>query len=572
MRTHTCGNLRRSDCGKNVKLCGWVAAVRNKGALIWVDLRDRHGITQILFEGHKMAPSLMERAKKLGREDVIQVEGEVQERGAKNPNHPTGSIEIFAKELKRLNPSKTPPFLLENTTDGGEELRMRHRYLDLRRPIMQENMVLRHRVKKFIRDFLNHENFLELETPFLVKSTPEGARDFLVPSRMHKGEYYALPQSPQLFKQLFMVAGLDRYYQIVRCFRDEDFRADRQPEFTQIDLELSFVEEKDVENLVEKMIRELFWAIKGIKLPDPFPKMTYKAAMEEYGSDKPDLRWDMPLVKMRSVREKKEVPPFDEDTEINGWVLKGGASYSRKERDAITQFLQSRYGESHRPCYIAYKESGPHASLDKWYSQRDYERWKKHSDTQKGDLLILLGGSGEEVFKAMGDLRLYLIEKAHDRFPKKRAYAPLWVSDFPLFEWSKEEKRYHAKHHPFTAPNRDDLAQFGFDPKHLRARAYDLVINGHEVGGGSIRIHDQKAQEELFKALELSDYKKQFGFLLEALAHGAPPHGGFAGGLDRICMLLGGGSGIRDYIAFTKNNKGRDPLLDAPTTIENREL
>ncbi|MEM9737555.1 MAG: aspartate--tRNA ligase [Bacteroidota bacterium] len=571
MRTHTCGELRLNHINMTVTLCGWIKNIRNKGALMWIDLRDRYGVTQLLLEEGITDHTIFAQARTLGREYVVQVKGEVVERINKNAALSTGDIEVRILTIEILNSAKLPPFLIEESTDGGEELRMQYRFLDLRRPSMQQNLLLRHQVNQLVRHYLNQQNFIEVETPTLIKSTPEGARDFVVPSRIHPGYYYALPQSPQIFKQLLMVAGLDRYYQIVKCFRDEDLRADRQPEFTQIDAEISFVDEQEVQTIFEGLVQFIFKQVKQIELA-PFPRITYADAMAYYGTDKPDLRWGMPLIDLTSSAKGKGFSLFDESSYVLSIVLKGGANYSRKQLDHLRDFLKENFPNVACPCYVKYKSDNKIlSSLDKWYSIADYTSWLQAGNATPGDLLILLGGHGDMVYKALGSLRLEVAKVA--KLSPIDEYMPIWVTDFPLLEWNQEKERYHALHHLFTAPNPSDIGLLATNPDQVRARAYDMIINGYEIGGGSIRINQQEMQKKILAILGFSEKvsQEQFGFLTKAFTYGSPPHGGIALGMDRICWLLGGGNSIRDYIAFPKNNAGRDVMIEAPSLIPDKQ-
>lgn len=571
-RLHNCGELRISNTGTNTTLCGWVQRVRDKGGMVWVDLRDRYGITQLVFEEGKTATKLLESAKKLGREFVIQVSGKVGERYAKNDNLVTGDIEVLVESLKVLNASKVPPFLIEDDTDGGEDLRMKYRYLDLRRTPVRNALQLRHKMLQKTRQYLDQEEFLEVETPMLIKSTPEGARDFVVPSRMNPGEFYALPQSPQTFKQLLMVSGFDKYFQIVKCFRDEDLRADRQPEFTQIDCEMSFVEQKDILNTFEGLVRYLFKEVKGVEIAD-IPQMDYAEAIRLYGNDKPDIRFDMQFVELNDVAQNKGFNVFDSAELVVGINAKGAANYSRKELDKLTEFVKKPQVGAKGLVYVKCNDDGSFkSSVDKFYSQKDLSEWAIKMDAKPGDLLLVLSGDDNPTRAALSALRLHMGDLLGLRKPEE--FKLLWVVDFPLLEWDEETKRYHAMHHPFTSPQKDDLHLLDSDPGKVRANAYDLVINGVEVGGGSIRIHDREMQALMFKHLGFTkeEAKAQFGFLMDAFEYGAPPHGGIAFGFDRLCSLFGGTESIRDYIAFPKNNSGRDVMIDSPSPIANEQL
>ncbi|HTF80330.1 MAG TPA: aspartate--tRNA ligase [Cytophagales bacterium] len=572
LRTHTCGELRIADKDKNVTLCGWVQRVRDKGAMIWVDLRDRYGITQLMLEEKHISAELLSSVKGLNREYVIKATGIVIERVSKNDKIATGEIEIKVSDLEILNAAKLPPFLIEDETDGGDELRMKYRYLDLRRTPVRSNLELRHRVTKETRNYLDSLNFIEVETPVLIKSTPEGARDFVVPSRMNPGEFYALPQSPQTFKQLLMVSGFDRYYQIVKCFRDEDLRADRQPEFTQIDCEMSFVTQEDILNTFEGLTRHLFRTVKGIELPE-LPRMTYDHAMKYYGSDKPDIRFEMKFVELNEVAKGKGFPVFDGAELVVGICAEGTASYTRKQIDELTEWVKRPQIGAKGLVYIKVDADGTlKSSVDKFYSQDDLKTIAAQFAAKAGDMILVLCGDTDKVRKQLNELRLEMGTRLGLR--NKEVYSAHWVIDFPLLEFNEEENRWFAMHHPFTSPKPDDLKyvetqEFG----KIRANAYDMVINGVEVGGGSIRIHDKTLQAKMFELLGFTDEeaKRQFGFLMEAFEYGAPPHGGLAFGLDRLCSLLGGADSIRDFIAFPKNNSGRDVMIDAPSPIDSKQ-
>ena len=572
LRTHTCGELRLSDVNQKVELAGWVQRVRDKGAMIWVDLRDRYGVTQLFFEDGKTAPELIAKARELGREFVIQASGEVIERLSKNPKIPTGDIEIRVEDLKILNAASVPPFIIEDDTDGGDDLRMKYRYLDLRRNPVRSNLQLRHKLMQQTRNYLDQNQFIETETPVLIKSTPEGARDFVVPSRMHPGEFYALPQSPQTFKQLLMVSGFDRYYQIVKCFRDEDLRADRQPEFTQIDCEMSFVTQEDVLNTFEGLTKHLFKEIKGIDL-GKVPRIQYDDAMRLYGSDKPDIRFGMTFVELNEVTQNKGFKVFDDAELVVGINVKGKADYTRKQIDQLTDFVKRPQVGAKGLVYAKYNEDGSFkSSVDKFFTPEDLAAWAKTFDAEPGDLMLILAGEANATRKALNELRLKVGDDLGLR--QKDDFKALWVVDFPLLEWDEESQRYFAMHHPFTSPREEDIDKLDSAPEKAYANAYDLVINGVEIGGGSIRIHDRSLQQKVFKALGFSDEEaqKQFGFLMEAFEFGAPPHGGIAFGFDRICALFGGSDSIRDYIAFPKNNAGRDVMIDSPSTISDEQL
>lgn len=571
-RTKTCGELRLSDVGQQVTLAGWVQRSRKMGGMTFVDLRDRYGITQLVFN-QEVNHELCERANKLGREYVIQVSGEVTERSSKNKNIPTGDIEIIAGELKVLSTSEIPPFTIEDDTDGGDDLRMQYRYLDLRRSCVRKNLELRHKMAFEVRRYLDEQNFLEVETPVLVKSTPEGARDFVVPSRMNPGEFYALPQSPQTLKQLLMVSGFDRYFQIVKCFRDEDLRADRQPEFTQIDCEMSFVEQEDVLNVFEGMAKHLFKYIKNIDFTEPFPRMTWADAMKYYGSDKPDIRFDMKFVELKDLTEGHNFVVFDSVSFVAGICAKGCASYTRKQLDELTDFVKRPQVGAKGLVYVRYEENGTFkSSVDKFYSQDDLKAWAERFGACPGDLMLILAGETMKTRKALCELRLEMGSRLGYR--DKNVYAPLWVIDFPLLEWDEETQRYYAMHHPFTSPNPEDVDILESNPGAVRANAYDMVVNGVELGGGSIRIHDSELQQRMFKVLGFTAEKaqEQFGFLMNAFKYGAPPHGGLAFGLDRFVSIFAGLDSIRDCIAFPKNNSGRDVMLDAPSVIDDMQL
>ena len=574
-RTHTCGELRLADAGKEVVLSGWVQRVRDKGTLIWIDIRDRYGLTQLFLQEGVTSAEVIEKARTLGREFVIQAKGKVIERESKNPNIPTGEIELQLTELNILNASKTPPFTIEDKSDGGDDLRMKYRYLDLRRNPLKNNLILRHNVAIETRSYLSEQGFIEIETPCLIKSTPEGARDFVVPSRMNPGEFYALPQSPQQFKQLLMVAGFDKYFQIVRCFRDEDLRADRQPEFTQIDCEMSFVEQEDVLNTFEGLTKHLFKKVKGLEF-DKFPRMTWHDAMKYYGSDKPDIRFDMKFVELTDLAQGKGFPVFDDAELVVAINAKGCASYTRKQIDALTDFVKRPQVGAKGLVYVKYNEDGSiKSSVDKFYSPEDLKTWLDRCGTVAGDMLLILCGKAMETREQMNCLRLEMGNQLGLRNPDD--YKPLWVIDFPLLEWDEETQRYYAKHHPFTAPKPEDEYLLDEDPSRwgeIRANAYDIVLNGVEIGGGSVRIFNRDLQNKMFRTLGFTDEsaQAQFGFLMNAFEYGAPPHAGLAFGFDRLCSLFGGQESIRDFIAFPKNNQGRDVMTESPSTIADAQL
>ncbi len=572
LRTHTCGELRIEDKGQQVTLCGWVQRLRDKGGVVWIDLRDKYGITQLLFDEGSSPKELVELAKGVGREFVLSASGVVIERLSKNDRLPTGDIEIKVEKLQVLNSSKVPPFIIEDETDGGEELRMKYRYLDLRRGPVRGNLELRHLVNRKTREYLDNNGFTDIETPCLIKSTPEGARDFLVPSRMNPGEFYALPQSPQTFKQLLMVSGFDRYYQIVRCFRDEDLRADRQPEFTQIDCEMSFVEQPDVLQMFEGLVKFLYKEIKGIELDD-FPKISFEEAMKRYGSDKPDLRFEMKFVELNDLTQGKGFSVFDSAELVVGINATGCGGYSRKQIDELTDFVKKPQIGAKGLVYLKYNEDGSlKSSVDKFYSGEDLKAWVKAFEAQPGDLILILAGEKSQTRKALSELRLEMGSRLNLR--KENEVRALWVVDFPLLEWDEETRRYHAMHHPFTSPKPEDISKLKHDPASVKASAYDMVINGVEVGGGSIRIHDRSLQSAMFDVLGFTkeEAETQFGFLMGAFEFGAPPHGGIAFGFDRLCALFGGQDSIRDFIAFPKNTSGRDVMIDTPSPIDRHQL
>ncbi|CAN5453764.1 aspartate--tRNA ligase [soil metagenome] len=570
-RSHTCGELRMNHVGETITLSGWVQRSRDLGELLFIDLRDRYGITQLSFRKEANA-ALFAESRALGREFVIQVTGKVLERENKNKNIDTGEIEVLVTEVKVLNAAKTPPFTIEDETDGGDDLRMKFRYLDLRRGPLKKNLLLRHQVNKEARNYLNGEGFIEVETPFLIKSTPEGARDFVVPSRMNPGTFYALPQSPQTFKQLLMVAGYDRYYQMVKCFRDEDLRADRQPEFSQIDCEMSFVEQKDVLAMFEGLVRHIFKNVMGSDI-GPVPHMTYADAMKHYGSDKPDIRFEMRFKDLDDLVKGKGFPVFDNAESVVGINADGCAEYTRKQLDELTDYVKRPQVGATGLVYIRYNADGTlKSSVDKFYTEEDLKAIAARFDAKPGDLILILAGAAERTRKALNNLRLEVAERRGLRNPSE--YKFLWVIDFPLLEWAEDDNRWVARHHPFTRPKIQDLPLLATDPGAVRADAYDMVLNGTEIGGGSIRIHERKLQEEMFDALGLSreEAEHKFGFLLRAFEYGAPPHGGLAFGFDRLVALIGGAESIRDFIAFPKNNSGRDVMLDAPSTIDEHQL
>jgi len=571
-RTHTCGELGLKDEGKNVTLCGWVQKSRDLGGMTFVDLRDRYGITQLVFNMETNA-DLCGQARKLGREYVISATGKVRERSNKNLKIPTGEIEIDVTGLSVLNKSELPPFTIEEETDGGEELRMKYRYLDLRRNSVKNNIVLRHRVAQEVRKYMDSIGFIEVETPVLIKSTPEGARDFVVPSRMQPGTFYALPQSPQTLKQLLMVAGFDRYFQLVKCFRDEDLRADRQPEFSQIDCEMSFVERDDILNTFEGLAKYLFKQVKGVEFKEPFPKLPYKEAMENYGSDKPDLRFGMKFRDLTALVKGKGFQVFDSAEYIGGICADSCSEYSRKQLDELTEFVKRPQIGAKGLISLKYGTDGSlKSSADKFYVPEDLAKWAEAMNAKKGDLVLILAGEKNKTLTALSELRLEMGNRMGLR--KKDLFCPLWVVDFPLLEWDEEEKRFFAMHHPFTSPKPEDLHLMETDPGKVRANAYDLVINGVEIGGGSVRIHDSEIQKLMFKVLGFTDTEaeNQFGFLLNAFKYGAPPHGGIAFGFDRWVAMFGGQDSIRDFIAFPKNNSGRDVMLDTPAAISDKQL
>lgn len=570
-RTNTCGELRLSDAGREVTLAGWVQRSRKMGGMTFVDVRDRYGITQIVFDTDNAA--LQEAANKLGREYVVQVTGRVAERTSKNPHLSTGDIEIVATDLKVLNKSDVPPFTIEDETDGGDDLRMKYRYLDLRRSCVRKNLELRHRMAFEIRRYLDSKGFLEVETPVLIKSTPEGARDFVVPSRMNPGEFYALPQSPQTFKQLLMVSGFDRYFQIVKCFRDEDLRADRQPEFTQIDCEMSFVEQEDVLRMFEGLVKHIFKYVKDIDFKDPFPRMTWADAMRLYGSDKPDTRFGMTFVELKDLTENSGFSVMDDAAYVGAIVAPGCADYTRKQLDQLTDFVKRPQVGAKGLMWVKYEADGSiKSSVGKFFTEEQIRTWLERGDANPGDLMLILAGDTMKTRKQLNELRLEMGSRLGLRDPQK--FSCLWVIDFPLFEWDDETQRFYAMHHPFTSPNPEDIDMLDTDTGAVRATAYDMVVNGNELGGGSIRIHDAELQDKMFRLLGLSeeDARYKFGFLMNAFKFGAPPHGGLAFGFDRFVSILAGLDSIRDVIAFPKNNSGRDMMIDAPSQIDDSQL
>ncbi len=571
-RTHTCGELRASHINTEVTLSGWVQKSRDKGFMIWVDLRDRYGITQLIFDEERTSKDLMEKAKTLGREFVVQVTGTVIERQSKNANIPTGDVEVLVSSLEILNEAKLPPFTIEDETDGGEDIRMKYRYLDIRRNPVKNSLVFRHKVSMEVRKYLSDKGFIDVETPYLIKSTPEGARDFLVPSRMNAGQFYALPQSPQTFKQLLMVGGMDKYFQIVKCFRDEDLRADRQPEFTQIDCEMAFVEQEDILETFEGMTRHLLKEINGVEV-DKFPRITFDEAMRKYGNDKPDIRFGMEFGELNEVAQHKDFKVFNDAELVVGMAVPGGASYTRKEIDKLIDWVKRPQVGALGMVYVKCNEDGSFkSSVDKFYDQEDLAKWAEATGAKAGDLICILSGNTNKVRAQLSALRMELAERLGLRKPNE--FAPLWVIDFPLLELDEETGHYHAMHHPFTSPKPGQLALLDTDPGAVKANAYDLVLNGNEIGGGSIRIHDKETQAIMFKHLGFTEEeaKAQFGFLMDAFEYGAPPHGGLAFGLDRLVAILGGQETIRDFIAFPKNNSGRDVMIDAPATIDDEQL
>ena len=571
-RSHNCGELNASHINTEVTLAGWVQKSRDKGFMIWVDLRDRYGITQLIFDEQRTDKTVFEKAKSLGREFVIQVKGTVIERESKNANMTTGEIEILVTELTILNEAQLPPFTIEDETDGGEDIRMKYRYLDIRRNPVKNNLLFRHKVSMEVRKYLSDQGFCDVETPYLIKSTPEGARDFVVPSRMNEGQFYALPQSPQTFKQLLMVGGMDKYFQIVKCFRDEDLRADRQPEFTQIDCEMAFVEQEDILNMFEGLTRHLLKEIKGIEV-DKFPRITYDYAMKTYGNDKPDIRFEMKFGELNAVAQHKDFPVFNSAELVVGIAAPGCASYTRKEIDALIDWVKRPQVGASGMVYVKCEEDGSFkSSVDKFYDQEDLKKWAEITNAKPGDLILVLSGNADKTRTQLSALRMEVATRLGLRKPDE--FAPLWVVDFPLLEWDEESGRYHAMHHPFTSPKPEDMALIETEPGKVRANAYDMVLNGNEIGGGSIRIHDRELQSRMFDLLGFSkeEAQAQFGFLMSAFEYGAPPHGGLAFGLDRLVSILGGQETIRDFIAFPKNNSGRDVMIDAPATIDTKQL
>jgi aspartyl-tRNA synthetase len=571
-RSHTCGELRTADINKEVTLSGWVQKSRDKGFMIWVDLRDRYGITQLIFDEARTEKSVMQLARSLGREFVIQAKGKVVERESKNPNIPTGDIEVLVTDLTVLNESALPPFTIEDDTDGGEDIRMKYRYLDIRRNPVKNSLLFRHKVTQEVRNYLSNLDFCEIETPYLIKSTPEGARDFVVPSRMNPGQFYALPQSPQTFKQLLMVGGMDKYFQIVKCFRDEDLRADRQPEFTQIDCEMAFIEQEDILHVFEGLTRHLLQTIHGITI-DKFPRMTFDEAMRKYGNDKPDIRFGMEFGELNAVAQHKDFGVFNNAELVVGIAVPGAAAYTRKQIDALIDWVKRPQIGASGMVYCKCEADGTFkSSVDKFYDQADLAKWAEATGAKAGDLILVLSGPAHKTRTQLSALRMELGNQLGLRKPDE--FAPLWVVDFPLLEWDEETERYHAMHHPFTSPKKEDMSLLDTDPGKVRANAYDLVLNGNEIGGGSIRIHDKETQALMFKHLGFTaeQAQDQFGFLMNAFQYGAPPHGGLAFGLDRLVAILCGQETIRDFIAFPKNNSGRDVMIDAPAMIDPAQL
>jgi aspartyl-tRNA synthetase len=572
LRSHHCGALNENHSNEEVTLAGWVQKIRNKGFIVWIDLRDRFGITQLVFDEERTPEAVYKKSLELGREDVIQIKGKVIERESKNPNMATGGIEILARELTVLNASKTPPFTIENQTDGGDALRMEYRYLDLRRTPVRENLIFRHKVTMAVRNFLSQADFIDVETPYLIKSTPEGARDFVVPSRMNSGQFYALPQSPQTFKQLLMIASFDKYFQIVKCFRDEDLRADRQPEFTQIDCEMTFVEQEDVLLQFEAMIQHLLKEIKGVELVD-FPRMTFAEAMEKYGNDKPDIRFGMTFGELNALAQNKGFNVFDSQELVVGIAVAGGANMTRKEIDGWIEWVKRPQIGAKGLVWVKCNEDGSYkSSVDKFFDSEELSQWATATGANAGDLIFVMAGPAQAIRTQLSALRMEIAEQMGLRKPDE--FAALWVTDFPLLEWDDETQRYHAMHHPFTAPKKEDIDLLESDPANVKANAYDLVLNGNEIGGGSIRIHETALQEKMFDLLGFTEKEaqEQFGFLMDAFQYGAPPHGGIALGLDRLVAILGGSETIRDFIAFPKNNNGRDVMINAPAVLEDAQL
>ena len=571
-RSHDCGSLRFENINQNVTLSGWVHKSRNKGFIIWIDLRDRYGVTQLIFDEERSPKNVFEKAQNIGREFVIQIKGVVIERESKNSNIKSGAVEVLVNELNILNKSKTPPFTLEDTTDGGEELRMQYRYLDIRRNPVKDKLIFRSKVSNTVRNYLTSEGFIDVETPYLIKSTPEGARDFVVPSRMNSGQFYALPQSPQTFKQLLMIGGLDKYFQIVKCFRDEDLRADRQPEFTQIDCEMTFVEQEDILNQFEGLTRHLIKEIRGIEI-ESFPRISYEKAMKTYGNDKPDIRFGMKFIQLNDLTQGKGFVVFDSQELVVGIAVPGAASYSRKEIDALIDWVKRPQIGAKGLVWVKCNDDGKYkSSVDKFFTESQIATWVERTGAITGDLILILSGEVKTTRTQLSALRMELAERMDLRDPK--VFAPIWVTDFPLLEWDKETERFQAMHHPFTAPKSEHIELLKTNPGKVNANAYDLVLNGNEIGGGSIRIHDQKLQSQMFELLGFSkqEAKAQFGFLMDAFNYGAPPHGGIAFGLDRLVAILGGEETIRDFIAFPKNNSGRDVMIDAPAFINDTQL
>ena len=572
LRSHTCGELTKTHLNKEVTLSGWVQKIRNKGFIVWIDLRDRFGMTQLVFDEQRTPKDVFKKSLLLGREYVIQIEGTVLARESKNPNLFTGEIEILVQKLNILNESVIPPFTIENQTDGGEELRMKYRYLDIRRNPVRKNLIFRHKVTMEIRNFLSDANFIDIETPYLIKSTPEGARDFVVPSRINPGEFYALPQSPQTFKQLLVIGGIDKYFQIVKCFRDEDLRADRQPEFTQIDCEMAFVQQDDILIQFEEMMKHLLKKIKGVEI-NSFPKLTYSESISRFGSDKPDIRFGMELIYLDEVLKNKGFDVFDKSETIIGISVPGASSFTRKEIDSLIEWVKKPQIGSKGLIWIKYlNDKSFKSSIDKFFSNDDFQKTINKTKSNPGDLILIMAGETKSTQNQMGMLRLEIAERLDLRNPE--SFAPLWIIDFPLLKWDEDDKRYHAMHHPFTSPKSEDLDLLETDPLKVRANAHDLILNGNEIGGGSIRIHDSKLQKKMFSLLGFSEKKskEQFGFLTDAFKYGAPPHGGIAIGLDRLVAILGGSETIRDFIAFPKNNSARDIMIDAPSKLEKDQL